>query len=82
MLELPCVSLRPHSTQDNSDGFLAGRHTCSTINAVSDLISAVTDSKLDLDDINVFDAIPFLDENVESPECDELLERHRVCAPK
>lgn len=67
------VLLQPHSTQDNSNGFLAGRDACSTIKAVSDLISAVTNSKLSLDDISVFDAIPFLDENVKGPESDNII---------
>ena len=61
------------STQDNSDGFLAERHTCAPINAVSDLISAVTNSKLDLDGISVFDAIPFLHEEVTGLEYDDLI---------
>lgn len=67
------VLLRTHSTQDNSDGFLAERHTCALINAVSDLISAVTNSKLDLDGISVFDAIPFLHEEVTGLEYDDLI---------
>ncbi|EYE98323.1 uncharacterized protein EURHEDRAFT_512595 [Aspergillus ruber CBS 135680] len=57
------VLLQPHSTQDNSNGFLAGRDACSTIKAVSDLISAVTNSKLGLDDIS----------NFEGPEGDNII---------
>lgn len=58
------VLLQPHSTQNNSDGFLAGKRNCTTVNAVSELVSATSNGRLDFDDISVFDAIPFLDENV------------------
>ncbi|CAG7936144.1 unnamed protein product [Penicillium salamii] len=56
--------LRPHSTQDNSHGFLAGKRQCRTIDAISDLICAVSNARKGFDDISVFDAIPFLDEHV------------------
>lgn len=74
------VLLQPHSTQDNSDGFLAGRHTCATINAVSDLISAATNSKLGLDDISVFDEYHFYMRGLQVQNTTTLL--HRVCSPK
>ena len=62
------VLLRPHSTQDNSDGFLAGKYRCPTVDAVSELISVVSNTTLGFDDISVFDAIPFLDEKVKGEE--------------
>ena len=42
------VLLQPHSTQNSSDGFLAGRRRCPTINAVSELISVVSNGRLGL----------------------------------
>ncbi|OQE10571.1 hypothetical protein PENFLA_c089G10859 [Penicillium flavigenum] len=54
--------LQPHSKQDNSDGFLAGRRDCETLEAVSDLVTAVNNAKVCFDDTSVFDAIPLLDE--------------------
>lgn len=56
--------LQPHSSQDNSDGFLAGKRNCSTINAVSELISVASNARLSFDGISVFDAVPFLNEKV------------------
>ncbi|KAJ5115979.1 hypothetical protein N7456_000327 [Penicillium angulare] len=53
---------RPHSTQNNSEGFMKGVNDCRTLAAVSDLVSAVTNATLRFDDVSVFDAIPFLDE--------------------
>ncbi|KAJ5106865.1 hypothetical protein N7456_003540 [Penicillium angulare] len=55
---------RPHSGQENQNGFMEGKNTCRTINAVSDLISAVNNAKLGFEDVSLFDAIPFLDETV------------------
>ncbi|KAJ5383746.1 hypothetical protein N7517_001657 [Penicillium concentricum] len=73
--------LRSHSTQNNSDGFLAGKQGCATLDAVSDLISTVNDSKLGFDDISVFDAIPFLDERIEGPDHQDFIdEAHDVFA--
>jgi hypothetical protein len=54
--------LQPHSTQDNSHGFLAGIRDCGTLEAVSDLITTVNNAKAGFDDISVFDAIPLIDE--------------------
>jgi hypothetical protein len=54
--------LQPHSKQDNSDGFLAGRRDCETLEAVSDLVTAVNNAKVRFDDTSVFDAIPLLNE--------------------
>jgi hypothetical protein len=36
--------LQPHSSQDNSDGFLAGKRNCSTVNAVSELITVASNA--------------------------------------
>jgi hypothetical protein len=58
------VLLQPHSSQNNSDGFLAGKRNCPTVNAVSELISVASNARLGFDDISVFDAVPFLDEEV------------------
>ncbi|CAG8129573.1 unnamed protein product, partial [Penicillium nalgiovense] len=58
------VLLQPHSSQDNSNGLLAGKRNCPTLNAVSELISAASNAKLGFDDVSVFDAIPFLNEKV------------------
>lgn len=55
---------RPHSNQDNSNGFMEGKRNCPTINAVSDLVSAVNNAKLNFENVSLFDAIPFLDETV------------------
>ena len=68
------VLLQPHSTQNNSDGFLAGRRRCPTINAVSELISVVSNGRLGFDDISVFDAIPFLDENVTEKDSQDIID--------
>ncbi|KAF3021161.1 hypothetical protein E8E15_000369 [Penicillium rubens] len=54
--------LQPHSTQDNSRGFLEGIRDCGTLEAVSDLITTVNNAKAGFDDISVFDAIPLIDE--------------------
>lgn len=62
------VLLQPHSTQDNSDGFLAGKYRCPTVDAVSELISVVNNTTLGFDDISVFDAIPYLDEKATGEE--------------
>lgn len=62
------VLLQPHSSQDNSDGFLAGKRNCPTVNAVSELISVASNARLGFDDVSVFDAIPFLDEKVTEEE--------------
>lgn len=43
---------------------MEGKNTCRTVNAVSDLISAVNNARLGFDDVSLFDAIPFLDETV------------------
>ncbi|KAJ5901443.1 hypothetical protein N7495_001971 [Penicillium taxi] len=61
------VLLQPHSKQDNSNGFLADRRDCKTLEALSDLITAVSNAKLGFDDISVFDAIPLLDETAQGP---------------
>lgn len=66
--------LRPHSTQNNSDGFLAGRRHCETLEAVSDLIAAVNNGKLGFDDISVFDAIPLIDEAATGPNLTTLID--------
>ena len=68
------VLLQPHSTQNNSDGFLAGRRRCPTINAVSELISVVSNGRLGFDDISVFDAVPFLDENVTEKDSQDIID--------
>lgn len=61
------VLLQPHSSQDNSDGFLAGQRNCSTVKAVSELIHVTSNARFSFDDISVFDAIPFLNEKVTEP---------------
>lgn len=58
------VLQQPHSSQDNSDGFLAGKRSCLSVEAVSELIHATSNAVFGFDDISVFDAIPFLDEKV------------------
>ncbi|KAI1828752.1 hypothetical protein DTO027I6_10311 [Penicillium roqueforti] len=58
------VLQQPHSSQDNSDGFLAGKRSCLSVKAVSELIHATSNARFSFDDISVFDAIPFLDEKV------------------
>jgi hypothetical protein len=65
---------RPHSKQENSDGFMEGKRNCRTINAVSDLISAVNNAKLGFDDVSLFDAIPFLDETVAGKEHQDIID--------
>ena len=64
---------RPHSKQKNSDGFMEGKRNCRTINAVSDLISAVNNDKLGFDDVSLFDAIPFLDETVAGKDHQDII---------
>ncbi|KAB5517549.1 hypothetical protein GE09DRAFT_1158220 [Coniochaeta sp. 2T2.1] len=60
--------LRPDSKQIYTNGFVAGRRGCPTLDAVADLISSTTNGKLGFDDISIFDAIPFLDEEVKDEE--------------
>ncbi|KAJ5626358.1 hypothetical protein N7510_002667 [Penicillium lagena] len=75
------VLLRPHSTQNNSDGFLAGRRGCKTLEAVSDLITAVNNGKLGFDDISIFDAIPLLHEAAIGTDISEIIDdAHNVFA--
>ncbi|KAJ5366184.1 hypothetical protein N7541_000125 [Penicillium brevicompactum] len=73
---------RPHSKQENSDGFMEGKRNYRTINAVSDLISAVDNYKLGFDDVSLFDAIPFLDETVAGKDHRHIIdeEAHNVLA--
>lgn len=63
-VDIVVVLLRPHSKQVFSDGFVAGRRGCATLNAVAELISAVSNGRFGFDDISIFDAIPFLDETI------------------
>ncbi|KAJ6019701.1 hypothetical protein N7522_001768 [Penicillium canescens] len=58
------VLQQPHSSQDNSKGFLEGKRNCLSVKAVSELIHATSNARFGFDDISVFDAIPFLDEEV------------------
>lgn len=57
---------RPYSKQRYSGGFVTSRDDCSTIRAVSELISAVNDRKFGFDDVSTFDAIPFLHEGIKT----------------
>ncbi|KAJ5301420.1 hypothetical protein N7508_006283 [Penicillium antarcticum] len=61
---LVILLLRSHSTQDNSHGFLAGKRQFRTTNTISELICAVSNARKGVNDISVFDAIPFLDRHV------------------
>ncbi|KGO51822.1 hypothetical protein PEX2_065420 [Penicillium expansum] len=73
--------LQPHSKQDNSDGFLAGRRDCATLEAVSDLVTAVNNAKVCFDDTSVFDAIPLLDEAATSADISTIIaDAHDVFA--
>jgi hypothetical protein len=72
------VLLQPHSSQNNSDGFLAGKRNCPTVNAVSELISVASNARLGFDDISVFDAVPFLDEEVTE---ENIIEKAERCSP-
>ncbi|KAJ5981546.1 hypothetical protein N7522_013582 [Penicillium canescens] len=56
------VLQQPHSSQDNPKGVLEGKRNRLSVKAVSELIHATSNSRLGFDDISVFDAIPFLDE--------------------
>ncbi|KAJ6019761.1 hypothetical protein N7499_003165 [Penicillium canescens] len=58
------VLQQPHSSQDNSKGFLEGKRNCLSVKAVSELIHATSNARFGFDDVSVFDAIPFLDEEV------------------
>jgi hypothetical protein len=68
------VLQRPHSTQENLDGFMEGKRNCQTTTAVSDLICAVNNAKLGFDDVSLFDAIPFLDETVTGQDHQDLID--------
>ncbi|KAJ5346222.1 hypothetical protein N7452_004226 [Penicillium brevicompactum] len=60
---------------------MEGKRNCRTINAVSDLISAVKNYKLGFDDVSLFDAIPFLDETVAGKDHQHIIdEAHNVFA--
>lgn len=67
--------LQPHSTQDDSNGFLVGRRNCKTLNAVSDLITAVNNAKVGFDDVSVFDATPLIIEAATGSEISTLIDR-------
>lgn len=73
--------LQPHSKQNYSDGFLAGRRGCETLEAVSDLVTAVKNAKVCFDDTSVFDAIPLLDEVATSADISTIIaDAHDVFA--
>ncbi|KAJ5737536.1 uncharacterized protein N7483_002661 [Penicillium malachiteum] len=56
------VLLQPHSSQDNSDGFLAGKENWLTIRAISELISAASNARFGFDDIS--EATEAIEENL------------------
>ncbi|KAJ6126984.1 hypothetical protein N7523_002596 [Penicillium sp. IBT 18751x] len=73
--------LQPHSKQDNSNGFLAGKRNCETLKGISDLVTAVNNAKAGFDDISVFDAIPLIDEAATGAEISRVIANaHEVFA--
>lgn len=68
------VLQRPYSKQETSDGFSEGKRNCPSINAVSELVSAVNNAKLCFDDISLFDAIPLWDETLTSKDHKHLID--------
>ncbi|CAI7624723.1 unnamed protein product [Penicillium manginii] len=65
--------LQPHSKQNFSNGFFAGRRDCETLEAVSDLVTAANSAKVGFDDISVFDAIPLLDETATGADISTII---------
>jgi hypothetical protein len=51
--------LQPHSSQEFEQGFLTDLHDCATTDAVSDLIEAATGGRMGVDDVSVFDTMPY-----------------------
>jgi hypothetical protein len=51
--------LQPHSSQEFDKGFVADVHDCRTTRAVRDLIEAATGGRMGLDDVCVFDTLPY-----------------------
>lgn len=60
---------------------MAGRRDCETLEAVSDLVTAVNNAKVGFDDINAFDAIPLLDEAATGADISTIIaDAHNVFA--
>ncbi|KAL4899014.1 hypothetical protein BDW74DRAFT_164108 [Aspergillus multicolor] len=63
--------LQPHRRQEFDKGFVADLQDCATTDSVSDLIQAATGGRMGVDEVSVFDTLPYC---TESTDNDDILQ--------